>query len=272
MSSISSSTGHGHIAGAPVSAHAGSDPATKAHDSRLPAHEALIAGMAAGGVVGLAVAAAGMLRGGSIRSVIRPMTMGMAVGGAAAGVAAILDRVTGNHLGSGRDFIVRNRHTIWMLMQHPTRPWIGSLGRRTYADAESVQAAAYGARHTTDDGGDAFRHAYGSAVFALRMMRDHGVSPEDARSIVIAAGHAHELDTWAGNTLAAHAMDEHNNAVGAKIAEDGRRADGTWLSENDIRSRVVDAVAGGQLQRLAPGSQSLIATGPSDLPVVVSRD
>mgnify|MGYP003353733646 CR=1 FL=1 len=34
----------------------------------------------------------------------------------------------------------------------------------------------------------------------------------------------------------------------------------------------VDAVAGGQLQRLAPGSQLLVATGPSDLPVVVSRD
>lgn len=245
---------------------ANSDPALQAGEIRLPAGRSIAVSAAAGSALGVAAAAISLLRAGSRGSSLKPIFLGATAGAAVGGMAILIDRSTGNHLGRLVDAVSRNRHTIWMLMQHPTRPWIGSLGRKTYADAETAQASAYGARHTTDDGGDAFRHAYGSALFAVRMMRDHGLSPASARSIVIDAGRAHERDTWAGNTAAAHAMDEFNNAVGAQAAGDGHRSDGTWMTEADVRREVFDRLESGDLRRLAAGTQTLIPTSAADLP------
>ena len=246
---------------------AASGAATNTSTTPLPLLPLIGSGIALG--IGWGVARA-LLGGGSsasgLKAVARSIGISAAGGATLAGAALLIDRLTGNHMGSGLAWIVDHRHSIGMVVRHPTQPWIGPLGRRTFDDAERVQERLYHVHHATDDGGDAFRHAYASALFAVRMMRDHHVSADQARSIVIEAGDAHELDTWGSNTPAAHAMDLHNNAAGADLAGDGRGSDGAWLTDSQVQDRVLEALSRGVLVRLQPGSGELVPTSSADFP------
>lgn len=241
---------------------------TDAAEHAIPLLPGVGAGIALGvGLEFVQLARMGWSAPGGLLVALPSIGRAAAGGAVVAGVMLLVDRLTGNHVGMGLGWLADNRHAIGVVVRHPFEPWIGPLGRRTYNDAERVQEHLFGVHHSTDDGGDAFRHAYASALYALRMMRDHDISPHRARSIVVDAGVAHERDTWARNTPAAHAMDVHNNAVGVAMVGDGRSATGSWLSDAQVQERVLDALRSGELVRLRPGQQELVPTTAADLPL-----
>lgn len=82
----------------------------------------------------------------------------------------------------------------------------------------------------SDNKGDAFRHAFASALLA------HHISPEFSEKFTT----AHEQS--GGNSPTAHAMDLHNNAVGREIA-----AGSPTATTEELAAKVVNAVERGDL-------------------------
>jgi len=123
-----------------------------------------------------------------------------------------------------------------------------------------------------DNGPDAFRHTYASALIVYRLMTKLGVSAEKAGAFLDGAGNAHERDSWLhaakmvnlppgvkGHNPQLHSrysseMDVHNNilgrALGAELAIEHIRRKGTSgaldaaAGERALQQTVLDAIAG----------------------------
>lgn len=102
-----------------------------------------------------------------------------------------------------------------------------------------------------DNASDAYRHAYGEALMAFRLITVAHTTVEDAIRMVAKEGIAHEADsqlTGLHNQYSS-AMDMHNNAVGTDIGvraavgglQPGPEADAT------LSTQVIDAIKAGTL-------------------------
>jgi hypothetical protein len=120
-------------------------------------------------------------------------------------------------------------------------------GERQYGDAMLI---GY------DNGSDAFRHTFGSALIVYRMMRKHHLDARQAAGLFQRVANAHERDSWLHlyspkYSEYSSAMDVHNNKLGAMIgATLAQSHDGNGLSEAQgeaaLRDAVLGAIASGQ--------------------------
>jgi hypothetical protein len=172
--------------------------------------------------------------------------------------------------GSALRTAIDQPHTAAVVLRNPHRPWLADTARLAHMDALRTQEALFGsmAGHI-DDEVDAFRHAFGSGLLELRLMRDRGVSQDTAGRLVSAIGRAHELDGVDNVASLASRMDDLNNAAGLRILGDGRLPGGAWIGEAALRDRVLEALRGGELrviERAADGVERLVATTGATLP------
>lgn len=230
----------------------------------LPATLALTVGLGA---------AVGMLllrpRGvGGAGALLRGLRNGALVG-AGTGVALLgLDRLTGGQVQHQLDLAFLNRLSqIGFVLRHPTKPWLGPTTLAAAGDARDAQHRHYGSHDPRDGAPDAFRHAYGAALLALRMMREHGLEEAEARRLAHEAGEAHEADGQ-DNTPMAYQMDLANNTAGLEVLGDGHAADGSWISEQALQRGVLEAMANGCMLVIdaAAGATALRTTTVADLP------
>jgi hypothetical protein len=171
--------------------------------------------------------------------------------------------------GAGR-MAIEQPHTASVVLRNPHRPWLASTARSAHMDALHAQKALFGsmAGHV-DDEVDAFRHAYASGLLNLRIMHDRGVAPDRARRLVEAIGRAHELDGIDNGLRLSSRMDDLNNLAGLRIVGNGRLPGGSWIGEQALQQRVLDALRGGQLvtiERTAELGERLVATTGATLP------
>lgn len=231
----------------------------------------VVATLAWGAGLGLGIGALLLRPSGLARvpGLVTGMRNGAIVGGGM-GVALLgLDRLTHGAVGQQADSILLDRRAqAWFVLGHPTKPWLARMGLRVATDARAAQEQLYGRREPLDGPQDAFRHAYAAALYAQRMMEQHGVDPAEARALSAAAGRAHEVDGQDNNDEFSHAMDFHNNQGGLELVGDGHGPDGSWLTEAQLRSAVLDAMAHGKLELVDRSGRTpaAVATTPRDLP------
>lgn len=106
-----------------------------------------------------------------------------------------------------------------------------------------------------DNGPDAFRHTFGSALIVYRLMRRRGLDAQQAVAFLRGAGSAHERDSHLERFSDLHdryssAMDLHNNEVGAAIGMRLARLHAqigvdSAAGEHGLRQAVIDAIAAG---------------------------
>lgn len=245
----------------------------------LSAPHALGWGAAAGALLGaLALRSPGA--GRSLASFGAGALKGAAVGAGIGSALLGIDRLTNGEVHTQLDRISLDRRAqVGFVLTHPTKPWLAGLGLGVARDARAAQEQLYGMREPLDGPQDAFRHAYASALFSLRAMREHGAAPDDAHALAVAAGEAHEVDGQDNNDSFSRAMDTFNNAAGTSIVGDGRAnsgeqagADGL-VSEHALRDRVIAAMGAGTLQlversRATPAPRT---STPADLPSRTAR-
>lgn len=176
----------------------------------------------------------------------------------AASGGAVVAAAVGASLVSER--LAPNRHKAVLLIKNADKLWLFFLARGVKADALAYEQARYGTRESHNGEADAARHAYATALFVLRLQRDHGLSRADAEQLVREAGIAQERD-GVDNSATAHRMDEHNNDVGIALAGEGKGPGGGWLSEKALQQRVEKARLSGRLQRLSDDGRRLQPTG-----------
>lgn len=125
-----------------------------------------------------------------------------------------------------------------------------------------------------DNGPDAFRHTYASALIVYRLMTKTGVSAEKAQKFLDGAGNAHERDSWLHaaklvnlpdsaprydiqkHSLYSSQMDIHNNELGRALGSElaaqhiaarqaGKGVD-ALTGETQLQQSVLDAIAGNE--------------------------
>ena len=148
-----------------------------------------------------------------------------------------------------------------------TAPWAGWVALRDSRAAIAQTAKLFGGDGRAADnlGRDAFRHAYWSAMMVRNMQRDHGVTATRADDLARQVGIAQENDASLNLNSLSRQMDVHNNGTGRQLAGSGRDADGTWLTDEQLRDRVLTAMQGGKL-KVFDGPGKLRATSMLDLP------
>ena len=134
-----------------------------------------------------------------------------------------------------------------LLLANPHRPWLGVEAWSVSRASHAATAELFGATRHVDDLGDAFRHAYGSALLTDRAIGRWGMSPERAEQLVRAAGRAHELD-GVENPLGAISamMDLHNNDLGIVLGSGAGRGWSRAGSNTALKTAVLDAMRGGR--------------------------
>lgn len=205
---------------------------------------------------------------------------GAALGASLGGLAVGADRITDGEMNRQLDLIALDRRAqLWFALSNLTKPWLAGMGLGVMDDARAAQRQLYGGREPLDGPHDAFRHAYASALFVLRAMRDHGVPRAEAAKLAIEAGEANEVDGQDNNDEHSRSMDFANNLAGIEVVGDGRARAGEaadpdgFVTEAALRARIVDALAGGRLQVVVrTGSEpSARPTVPRDLPPNFAR-
>lgn len=212
----------------------------------------------AGGAV-----AGGSLISGALRTLGVIGLVGGAVAGALVGASLLLDGVDRTRerihdLLAGPAKVWRSRSQAWLVIRNLDKPWLVGLARDVQRAAEAHELARFGSRHRPDDDADATRHAFASALLALRLQRDHGMEREEAEALALDAGRAHETDGRT-NTDLAHRMDLANNASGIALLGDARTADGAYIDEVEVARRIDLACTTGQLVRI--DGDRLVPTG-----------
>jgi hypothetical protein len=106
-----------------------------------------------------------------------------------------------------------------------------------------------------DNGPDAFRHTYGSALIVYRLMREQGADAQQAVEFLHGAGNAHERDSWLHTFNQAHGrysseMDVNNNLLGHRLgamlaARDAQAGVDEATGEANLRRAVLDAIGQG---------------------------
>jgi hypothetical protein len=176
--------------------------------------------------------------------------------GAGMGAALIgIDRATGGAVKQQLDLVSLDRRAqAWFVLKHPNKPWLLQTGLGVAHDARTAQEHLYGKAEPLDGPQDAFRHTYAAALMSLRAMRDHGETPDSAHALAIEAGAAHEADGQDNNDDFSRNMDTFNNHAGTVVAGDGKAQPGEhadqdgFVTEHDLRERVLGAIATGQVQ------------------------
>ncbi|MEO6867758.1 MAG: hypothetical protein ABI200_07030 [Gaiellales bacterium] len=106
-----------------------------------------------------------------------------------------------------------------------------------------------------DNGPDAFRHTYASALIVYRLMRDRGADATQAVEFLHGAGNAHERDSWAHTFSQDHGryaseMDINNNLLGHRLgstlaAEHAASGVDMLTGEAQLRHDVLEAIGSG---------------------------
>lgn len=196
--------------------------------------------------------------------------------GAGIGASLIgIDRLSGGELQKQQKKIFLDRRAqIGFVLQHPTKPWLLPMGLGVAKEARRAQESFYGRREPLDGPQDGFRHAYAAGLFSLRAMRDHGVPADEAHSLAIDAGAAHEADGQDNNDEFSRQMDIANNLTGTRLMGDGRALPGEdadangFVTERALRQRVLLGMAAGTIQLVdRSGAEPTLRTSNSgDLP------
>jgi hypothetical protein len=109
-------------------------------------------------------------------------------------------------------------HTALFALRHAAHPHQVAEAAFAFDAAKQKERQLWGTSDHADDGIDALRHTYAAALLSYRLVHKHGLSPSAAARFTIEAGRAYEADgDDAGETHASARMDEHNNAVGARL-------------------------------------------------------
>jgi hypothetical protein len=152
---------------------------------------------------------------------------------------------------------------------HPNWVKVGWAAQQDAIKAEHDLFQGGTKKNGYDNGSDAYRHAYGEALMAFRLITVAGTTVEQAIDLVAKEGIAHEADsqlTGLHNQYSS-AMDMHNIAVGSDI---GVRAAVSGLkpspeADKTISDRVIGAIKDGKLLVLDTTTTPPRATRESDL-------
>lgn len=107
----------------------------------------------------------------------------------------------------------------------------------------------FGGRHIGyDNGTDAYRHAYGSALIMYRIMRDGKATPAEALAYSRGGGIAHEQDSFlrGPHYHNSRAMDLINNELGYRIALEQARVGLDAGGDERVRLATLDAIRAGR--------------------------
>ena len=200
----------------------------------------------------------GLLRTGTIA--------GAAIGALAGAAALVADSVTDGKLARAAhaaDMLSRDEAKVFL--RNLNRPTLGLTAFRSYQDALAARETSF--TELGEDGpSDAFRHSYGSALLALRLTRDGGVPLERAKRIADDLGRAHVDRDSTDDSNLRRRMDLSNNSTGLDLLGDARNAgEGRFLTDAELRSRVVEAVATGKLVQFDEGRTALVPTTDAHL-------
>ena len=159
------------------------------------------------------------------------------------------------------------RNQLYVLARHPLHPMLGVAALRAASEAVRARGEAYGKSTIPDAGDDAFRHAYGSALLATRLMRS-GTRNTTAARMTLEIGMAHEDDATRDPANLPRRMDLHNDEIGVELAGNGRDSFGHWLDGAQLQARVYAAMASGQLNVIEHGANDALRESTSaDLPL-----
>ena len=166
-----------------------------------------------------------------------------------------------------------DRHIAGLMLKtgimHPKWLKVGWDAQQTAIKAEHDLFQGGVRKNGYDNASDAYRHAYGEALMAYRLITVAGTTVEQAIDLVAKEGIAHEADsqlTGLHNQYSS-AMDMHNNAVGTDI---GVRAAVSGLkpgpeADHKISDDVIDAIKAGKLMVLDTTTTPPRPTRESDL-------
>ncbi|MCW2973628.1 MAG: hypothetical protein JWN72_1901 [Thermoleophilia bacterium] len=190
--------------------------------------------------------------------------------------ASLIRRVaTGGGIGQSiYDATWGRRHQIGFVVRHALQPAVVVDARAAQQAAERFELGTWGANGHVDDGIDAMRHSFAAATMAATLVARRGMTPEAAVAIVVDIGHAHELDGFdaheraGGAAAGSSAMDEHNNAAGARIGAGLAVRLGNVPASGTLATALRSAAARGELVVL-DGSAPRPATA-ADVPAPVS--
>jgi hypothetical protein len=139
------------------------------------------------------------------------------------------------------------------------RPWLVQVADAAHRKTLTVQKRLFEGHHV-DDSVDAWRHAYGSGLMKLRLMRDRDLSEVEAGALTIRLGEAHEADGFENGSALAAEMDLENNRRGVDLLGNGRTLDGTWITERAWRNKVLASMENGDLLRIDGDPPVLVPT------------
>jgi hypothetical protein len=188
-----------------------------------------------------------------------------------AGVALLANVASGGRIG---DMLVDatwgRRHELGFALRHVLQPGVVIDAYRSSKDAEAMQHEHWGAANHNDDAIDAMRHSYAAGLLAARLVHDRGLSTDAAQALTVEAGHAHELDgidhheRTAGRRAVSSAMDEHNNAAGARVGAGLAEQLGAVPSSDTLLDALRSAASAGELVVIDDGAPRPMT--PADVP------
>lgn len=205
-----------------------------------------------------------------------PIVVGIGAGLAAVDIARY--RFGNRHISAGGSphgtltgTIMGFRNVIAFAVAHLAHPGRLAIAYQGELDARNAEQNIFygGTRRGYDNGPDAFRHTYASALICFRLIRDGGMSPDDAARFTREAGLAHERDSMltGRHFITSRAMDVHNNDVGIALAvEHARRGvAGGAAGDRTLGLAVFDAIRSGRTVVLQSAESDPRPSRPDDL-------
>ncbi len=143
--------------------------------------------------------------------------------------------------------IMGYRHLIAMGIRNIAHPERLHAMFTAEGDARKAEHTLFrsGEKNGYDNGPDAFRHTYASALIVSRLVRNTGMNIDDAIELARDAGMAHENDSHlvGPHYLNSRRMDVHNNELGYRLATEAlRRNDAAGFFEARLGVDVLNAI------------------------------
>jgi len=154
-------------------------------------------------------------------------------------------------------FALGYRHLVGFVLKHATEPRNVLTAIKAEARGRQLESQLFwsGEKHNGyDNGPDAYRHAFGSALIAYRLIVERGMAPEEAAAFMREMGVAHEDDSFlrGAHYTGSRTMDLHNNEAGMAVAlaqaRDGAvRAQPPAEQEWILSEAILTAIRGGAM-------------------------
>lgn len=192
-------------------------------------------------------------------------TIGWLTGGARRGIGLILGTALAATAVVAGPELVKRPNQAWVLIKHPQHWWLAQDGLRIRREGYEAEQRAFGSVKADRTVADAYRHAFTAANFTLHMMEHRGLGDTAAAALALEIGVANEKDGKPDINSPTAQMDLYNNQVGVDIVGNGRNADGSWMTTEQIEAQVMRAAETGRLMRVSDDGSRLTATTEDDV-------